>query len=58
MNNKYSILKTAEPNDRQEENLLKINSIWYKYDICNLETRQRMSCSKEYTAVRRKTVKT
>lgn len=37
MNNKYSILKTTEPNDEQEENPLKINSI---YNICILETRQ------------------
>lgn len=35
MNNKYSVLKTAEPNDEQEENSL--NSI---YNICILKTRQ------------------
>lgn len=38
MNSKYSILKTTEPNDEEEENPLKINSI---YNTCVLETRQR-----------------
>lgn len=38
MNSKYSILKTTEPNDEEEENPLKINST---YDTCTLETRQR-----------------
>ena len=38
MNSKYSILKTIEPNDEDEENPLKINSI---YNTCVLETRQR-----------------
>lgn len=38
MNSKYSILKTTEPNAEEEENPLKINSI---YNTCILETRQR-----------------
>ena len=55
MNNKYSVLKTAEPNDEKEENSLKINSIYNTYI---LKTRQQDVQLKEVHRYEEKKVKT
>lgn len=55
MNNKYSVLKTAESNDEQEENSLKINSIYNTYI---LKTRQQDVQLKRVHRYEKKKVKT